>query len=334
MVDITSEYLGIKLKNPLIASSSPLTGSLDKARELEDAGAAAIVLPSLFEEELIEDQEIMHGTLDFQAIGFGEADSFLPEIQLYQSHLDQYLEKAQAIKSSLDIPVIGSLNGRSLSGWLENAKLLEELNCDALELNTYHVSANIDDTAAEVESEYTLLVNELRSAVNVPITVKLSPQYSSLGNYIQQLQHNGANGVVLFNRFYQPDINLDTLRLEPRLQLSTPTEALERIRWIALLSKRIDLSFAATGGFHNASDVLKVLLAGGDAVYLCSVLLQRGPNHIKTLLSEMQAWLLEKEYESITQLKGSLCYEHSDDAITYERGNYLSVLRSYIAETE
>jgi len=329
MADITSEYLGIKLKNPLIASSSPLTGCLDKVRELEDAGVAAVVLPSLFEEELIEDQEMMHGTLDFQDIGFGEADSFLPEAHIYQSHLDQYLEKAQAIKSSLDIPVIASLNGRSLSGWLENAKLLEELSCDALELNTYHVAANITDNAVDVESEYTLLVSELRAAVKVPITVKLSPQYSSLGNYIQQLRQNGANGVVLFNRFYQPDIDLDTLTLEPRLRLSTSAEALERIRWIALLSKKIDLSFAATGGFHSVEDVLKAMLAGGDAVYLCSVLLQHGPSHIKELLVAMQDWLLKKEYESISQLKGSLCHEHSDDAITYERGNYLSVLRSY-----
>lgn len=329
MADITSKYLGIKLKNPLIASSSPLTGCLDKVRELEDAGVAAVVLPSLFEEELIEDQEMMHGTLDFQDIGFGEADSFLPEAHSYQSHLDQYLEKAQAIKSSLDIPVIASLNGCSLSGWLENAKLLEELSCDALELNTYHIAANITDNAVEVESEYTLLVSELRAAVNVPITVKLSPQYSSLGNYIQQLRNNGANGVVLFNRFYQPDIDLDTLSLEPRLRLSTSAEALERIRWIALLSKKIDLSFAATGGFHSVEDVLKAMLAGADAVYLCSALLQHGSSHIKELLVAMQDWLQKKEYESISQLKGSLCSEHSEDAITYERGNYLSVLRSY-----
>ena len=334
MVDVTSEYLGIKLKNPLIASSSPLTGSLDKARELEDAGAAAIVLPSLFEEELIEDQDTMLKAIDFQDIGFGEADSFLPEPHNYQSHLDQYLEKAQAIKTSLDIPVIASLNGRSLSGWIENARLLEELGCDALELNTYHVAANITDTANDVESEYTLLVRELRATVNVPITVKLSPQYSSLGHYIQQLQQSGANGVVLFNRFYQPDIDLETLNLAPRLQLSTSTEALERIRWIALLSKKINLSFAATGGFHTADDVLKALLAGGDAVYLCSSLLQNGPSHIKDLLDAMQDWLQEKEYESINQLKGSLCYEHSDDAIAYERGNYLSVLRSYIDGTK
>ena len=329
MVDVTSEYMGIKLKNPLIASSSPLTGSLDKARELEDAGAASIVLPSLFEEELVEDQDMMHGGIDFQDVGFIEAGSFFPEPHHYQSHLDQYLEKAQAIKASLDIPVIASLNGRSLTGWIENARLLEELGCDALELNTYHVAANIADTAVDVESEYTLLVSELRATVKIPITVKLSVQHSSLGNYIQQLQHNGANGVVLFNRFYQPDINLDTLSLEPHLQLSTSAETLERIRWIALLSKKIELSFAATGGFHTADDVLKALLAGGDVVYLCSSLLQRGPSHLTDLLGEMQHWLLEKEYESINQLKGSLCYEHSDDAIAYERGNYLSVLKSY-----
>jgi len=236
--------------------------------------------------------------------------------------------------AGLDIPVIASLNGRSLSGWIENARLLEELGCDALELNTYHVAANITDTANDVESEYTLLVRELRATVKIPITVKLSPQYSSLGHYIQQLQQRGANGVVLFNRFYQPDIDLETLNLAPRLQLSTSTEALERVRWIALLSKKINLSFAATGGFHTADDVLKALLAGGDAVYLCSSLLQHGPSHIKDLLGAMQDWLQEKEYESINQLKGSLCYEHSDDAIAYERGNYLSVLRSYIDDTK
>lgn len=329
MSDLSSEYLGLKIRNPLIASSSPLTRSLDTARELEDAGAAAIVLPSLFEEELFEDQQSMHVALDFQEIGFGEADSFLPHASEYKSHLDQYLENAQAIKSSLEIPVIASLNGYSLSGWLENASLLEEIGCDALELNTYHVAANINENAATVESEYTLLVDELRSVVKIPVTVKLSHQYSSLGNYINQLQHNGANGVVLFNRFYQPDICLETLSLKHALQLSTSAESLERVRWIALLSKKINLSFAATGGFHSANDILKAVLAGGDAVYLCSALLQRGPAYVATILSDMESWLHEKEYESLQQLKGSLCHEHVDAPIPYERGNYIEVLESY-----
>ena len=329
-MDITSEYLGLKLKNPLVASSSPLTGNLNTVRRLEDAGIAAIVLPSLFEEEIVKDQRLRHAVLDFHGSNSVEMDN-AAQTNSYKSHLDSYLEKVQTMKKSLDIPLIASLNGHSLSGWISHAKQLEQAGCDALELNIYHVAASLAETAAEVEARYVLLLDALRTHLSIPITVKLSPQYTSLANFVQQLKDNGAGGVVLFNRFYQPDINLDTLSLEPTLQLSTPDEALERVRWIALLSKKINLSFAATGGFHRMDEILKALLVGADAVYLCSVLLQQGPPHVTTLLSELARWLENNNHESVRQIKGRLCQEHvsDDDAGLYERANYLSVLENY-----
>ncbi|MBV1874477.1 MAG: dihydroorotate dehydrogenase-like protein [Gammaproteobacteria bacterium] len=329
MVDLKTEYLGLKLKNPLVASSSPLTGHLDSALAIQNAGAACIVLPSLFEEELMEDQQVMHEFIDFQERGFGEADSYLPVSTHYTSHLDEYLENAQSIIQSLDIPVIASLNGCSLNGWVEHAKALEKIGCAAIELNIYNVATDLSLSGSELEKNYIELLKQLKSQVSVPVTVKLSSQFSSIGNFVKQLEVNGADGVVLFNRFYQPDIDLDSLALKPALHLSTPVESLERIRWMALLSKKVNLSLAATGGFHDSSAVLKALLAGGDAVYLCSTLLQSGVAQITELISEIRDWMEQNEYESVAQLKGSLCWEHVEDSSAYERANYLSVLASY-----
>lgn len=333
-MDMTSEYLGLKLKNPLVASSSPLTGSLDTVRRLEDVGISAVVLPSLFEEEIAKDQCLRDAVLDFHGSDSVKTDKSA-QINSYKSCLDSYLEKIQLMKKSLDIPLIASLNGHSLSGWISHAKQLEQAGCDALELNIYHVAASCAETAAEVEARYILLLDALRTHLSIPIAVKLSPQYTSLANFVQQLKDNGAGGVVLFNRFYQPDINLDTLRLESKLRLSSPDEALERIRWIALLSKKINLSFAATGGFHQIDSVLKALLVGADAIYLCSALLQEGPPHITTLLSELARWLEKNNYESLRQIKACLCEERvsDDDAGLYERANYLSVLENYTSSS-
>ena len=328
-IDLSTEYLGLTLKNPLIPSSGPLTNNLDNIRQLEDAGASAIVLPSLFEEELIHEQEQMARFLHQQDIGHNEADTFLPLPDNYTSHLDKILALVSSCKHSLDIPVIGSVNGISPSGWIECALDLQQAGCDAIELNLYSVAADAKKTGSTVEDEFLQLVDILTNEVSIPVTVKLSSQFSSLSNFAQQLQHKGAEGVVCFNRFFQPDINLETLTLSPTLELSTPAESLLRIRWLALLKGQVELSLAATGGFHSHKEVIKALLAGADAVYLCSILIQSGPRVLTEILANLLSWMEEKEYNSIEQLKGSLSYHKAASPSVYARGNYLEVMDSY-----
>jgi len=335
MVDLSSHYLGLTLANPLVLSSSPLTGDCDSAKRLEDLGAAALVMPSLFEESLQADQEQMHRFLDFQEIGFGEADSFLPEPTHYQSHLDEYLEKIAALKRTLLIPVIGSLNGISMTGWLEHAQDMERAGCDALELNVYSVAANLQESGAEVEHRYVEIVRNIRAQISLPIGVKISSQFSSVGHFISQLEQAGASGVALFNRFYQPDIDLQDLQVKPKIVLSSSVESHERIRWLALLYKQVGVDLAATGGFHRAEDVIKALLAGADAVCLCSVLLKKGEQALANILAGIEQWMEENEYQSVEQMKGSVCRRHAINPVAYEHANYLAVLESYsIGEAE
>ena len=253
MPDLTTSYLGLSLSNPLVASSSPLTGDIDIARRLEDEGAAAIVMPSLFEEDLHEDQQTMHRFVDYQQIGHGEAESFLPQPVEYQSHLDQYLEKITRLKRSLSIPVIGSLNGVSLEGWLEHADDLQQAGCDALELNVYYVAADPNEPGSAVEDRYVEILEKLCARIDLPVGVKISPYFSSVANLVCRLEQAGAQGVSLFNRFYQPDIDLQDLEVKPRIYLSSTVEALERVRWIALLDGQIQMNIAATGGFHRSA---------------------------------------------------------------------------------
>ncbi|WAR46816.1 dihydroorotate dehydrogenase-like protein [Methylomonas rapida] len=331
MVDLTTHYLGLELAHPLVPSSSPLTKNLDNAKQLEDAGASAIVMPSLFEEKIEAEQQNMERFFYGQAIGYGEADSFHPvphEILTYQ---EQYLEHLHQLKQSLKIPVIASLNGTSVGGWMEYGRALEQAGADALELNIYHLAANSEESSASVERLYLDILQELKSQVGIPLTLKLSPQFSSPVNFAQRLQAAGADGVVLFNRFYQPDIDLETLQVVPKLELSTPAEALLRIRWTALMYGRVNMSLGVTGGFHETPDVIKALLAGADVVHLCSVLLKDGVGRLSAILSEMQQWLEEHEYESIVQLKGSVSQQHAIDPSAYERANYVQVLDSYTA---
>ncbi|MCG8668070.1 MAG: dihydroorotate dehydrogenase-like protein, partial [Pseudomonadales bacterium] len=329
MVNLTTEYLGLTLKNPLVPSSSPLTGKLDDAKRLEDAGAAALILPSLFEEALIHEQEHMDRFLNQQDIGHFEAESFLPTSHHFASTLDQYLERIESFKKALEIPIIGSLNGTTQEGWIDHAKDLEEAGVDALELNLYGINADINDSSDDIERRYLKLVHELKKTVNVPFIVKLSPQFTSLGHFVYHLEQAGAKGVSLFNRFYQPDIDLESLDVTPHIQLSSSYESLLRIRWIALLRSQVSLTIAATGGFHHAEDALKGLLAGADVIHLCSVLLEQGPEAVARMLDVITEWLQEKEYESIQQMKGSLSYQHAINPSAYERANYLQVLDSY-----
>lgn len=329
MIDLSTEYLGLKLENPLVPSSSPLTGELDSARRLEDGGASALVLPSLFEEAIEYEQRQLEQYVHSQALGHYEAQSYQPVPDDYNSELDNYLERIRQFKAALDIPVIASLNGISTSGWIDTGKELQQAGADALELNVYYIAADPNTSGADVERRYLQLLDDLHQHVSLPITMKLSSQFSSVANMVLKLQQAGAKGVSLFNRFYQPDIDLDTLRIKPQLELSTATESLLRIRWIALLRGRVDLSLAATGGFHDRDSIIKALLAGADITHLCSVLLEHGPGQLETLKQELRDWMEENEYESVAQLKGSVSRSCAINPAALEHSNYLDVIKSY-----
>ncbi|MGZ8227859.1 MAG: dihydroorotate dehydrogenase-like protein [Methylococcaceae bacterium] len=329
MVDLTTEYLGLKLANPLVPSASPLTKDLAGARRLEDAGAAAIVMHSLFEEKIQAEEQQMARFFYQQAIGHGEADSFHPVPDNIKTYQEQYLEQVQKLKNTLSIPVIASLNGTSIGGWTDYGVQLQQAGADALELNIYHLAANIEDSSEAVENRYLEILAALKKQVTLPITMKLSSQFSSPIHFAKRLEAAGADGVVLFNRFYQPDIDLETLQVLPKLELSTSTEALLRIRWTALMYGRIKLSLAVTGGFHDAPEAIKALLAGADVVHLCSALLAHGPGRLTEVLDGLQEWLIAHEYYSVRQLKGSVSRQHAIDPGAYERANYVQILDSY-----
>jgi dihydroorotate dehydrogenase (fumarate) len=329
MIDLKTNFLGLQLDNPLIPSSGPLTGNFDDAKRLEDAGAAAIILPSLFEESVQQEQKALEKFVHSQALGHYEADSFHPIPADYSGELDNYLEHLQRLKQHLEIPVIASLNGISNDGWISHGKELMQSGADALELNVYYIAADPDQTSASVEQTYIDLLKELQGHVTIPVCMKLSSQFSSVSNMVSRLQQAGAQGVSLFNRFYQPDIDLTTLRLSSHLELSTPVESLMRIRWIGLLRSRVKLSLAATGGFHDADSIIKALLAGADAVYLCSVLLNQGPGYLAELLEQLQSWLTEREYESLHQMQGSISQACALNPAAYEHSNYVNVIKSY-----
>jgi dihydroorotate dehydrogenase (fumarate) len=324
---LDTNYLGLTLKNPLVPSASPLSKDLDMARRLEDAGAAALVMYSLFEEEILEEEKHLTTLMDWQDLGHGEADSYLPVSPLYRTKLEEYLEQLEALKRSLQIPVVASLNGISDSGWVVHAKELAEAGADALELNLYQVAVDPAVDGAVLEARQLKILEQVLESVSIPVVVKLSPFYSSLGNYIQRLEQAGAAGVSLFNRFYQPDLDLEAMRLLPVLHLSQPPEALMRMHWMALLYGRTGLTLAATGGIHSSTEVIKMLLAGADVTHLCSALLQQGPQLLSRILEELEHWLEQGEYESLDQLRGSYSYWNAPDAGLYERLNYLEMLR-------
>lgn len=328
-MDLRTNYLGLELANPVVPSASPLSRSLEKAKQLEDAGASAIVMYSLFEEELSYEEQVQGDFLDYQSIGHPEATSFLPMHGELPSALDRYLEQLQRLKQSLDIPVIASLNGISRDGWVEYGRELEKAGADALELNVYYVAAELDQPGSHVEQRYVDLMAELRRQVSLPIAMKLSPQLSSPGHLVRRLEEAGANGVSLFNRFYQPDIDLDSLQVAPHLHLSTSAESLLPMRWIAILFGRVNLSLAATTGIHTAADALKMILAGADVTHMCSALLQHGPGRLTEVLHGITAWLEESPYDSVEEVKGSLSQQHAPDPAAFERSNYVTALDSY-----
>ena len=329
MIDLSTNYLGLELKNPLVPSASPLSRDLGTALRLEDAGAAALVMYSLFEEELRAEEAMADRFLLHAGLGHGEADGFLPDDGCFQSGLDQYLEHLHRLKQRLEIPVVASLNGVSRSGWVELGRELQQAGADALELNVYHVAADMGHSGETVEARYVSLLTELSSVVSIPIVMKLSPFFSSLPHFVKQLENAGAQGVALFNRFYQPDIDLGTLCVVDQLHLSTPDEALLRIRWLSILHGRTNLTLAATGGVHSHEEALKLLLVGADVVHLASCLLQHGPARLTEILHDMESWMAEREYTSIAQLKGSMSQKNLSDPAAMARSSYLRVLDSF-----
>jgi len=331
-VDLRSRYLGLELKNPIVAAASPMTGSLDRLKRLEDAGVAAVVLPSLFEEE-IEHQEMATYNLMLAGTELSpEAHGFFPEMQSSETGTDRYLELIEQTKRALSVPVIPSLNGHTPGGWTQIARQLEQAGADAIELNVYFLATGLDDTSTEIEKRYTDLVASVKSIVSIPVAVKVSPYFSAMANMASRLAGAGASGLVLFNRFVQPDILLDELEVAPHLVLSTSDELRLALRWIAILRGRIHASLAATGGAHTPADVLKLLLAGADCVMIASSLLRQGPNHVAALVSSVEKWMAEREYLSVEQMKGSLSQQACPDPAAFERANYMKALTSYTGE--
>jgi dihydroorotate dehydrogenase (fumarate) len=331
-VDLRSRYLGLELKHPIVASASPLTSSVDSLRRLEDAGVAAVVLPSLFEEQIEHEEMATHHLLLAGTEVSPEAHGFFPEPQNYSTGPEKYLKLIADAKKALAVPVIASLNGYTPGGWTQIAKQFEAAGADAIELNIYFLAAEVSDTSAAVEQRYVDLVGSVAGQVSVPVAVKVAPFFSAMANMAMRIKQAGAQGLVLFNRFLQPDIDLDELQVAPHLVLSTSDELRLALRWIAILRGRVEASLAATGGAHTPEDVLKLLLAGADCVMLASSLLTRGPAHIGTLVRGVEAWMREREYESVEQMKGSLSQQSCPEPDAFERANYMKTLKSYSSE--
>ncbi len=331
--DLHSRYLGLQLRTPIVAAASPLTGSIDSLKRLQDAGVGAVVLPSLFEEQIEHEEMAAHNMMLAGAELSPEARGFFPEMQTYKSGPENYLKSIGAAKKALSVPVIPSLNGHTPGGWTRIAKQFQEAGADAIELNVYFLAANVEDTSAAVEQRYVDLVASVASTVSIPVAVKVAPYFSAMANMATRLQRAGAKGLVLFNRFVQPDILLDELEVAPKLALSTSDELRLALRWIAILRGRVQASLAATGGAHTPEDVLKLLLAGADCVALASSLLRKGPGHVATLVAGVEKWMNERDYASVEQLKGSLSQQSCPDPDAFERANYMKALISYSSES-
>ena len=331
--DLRSRYLGLELRNPIVAAASPMTNSLDSLKRLEDAGIAGVVLPSLFEEQIEHEEMATHNLMLSGTELSPEARGFFPEMQNYNTGPDQYLKLIAEAKRALAVPVIPSLNGHTPGGWTHIAKQFEQAGADAIELNVYFLATGQDETSAAVEKRYVDLVASVRSMVSIPVAVKVSPYFSAMANMAARLATAGASGLVLFNRFLQPDILLEELEVTPHLVLSTSDELRLALRWIAILRGRIKASLAATGGAHTAEDVLKLLLAGADCVMIASSLLRNGPKHVATLVSGVEKWMNAREYASVEQMKGSLSQQACPDPAAFERSNYMKALTSYTGES-
>jgi dihydroorotate dehydrogenase (fumarate) len=332
-IDLSTTYLGLTLKNPLVASASPLTEDLGNVRRMEDAGAAAIVMHSLFEEQInLESQELdrylSHGTESF-----AESLTYFPDLTDYNLGPDKYLEHLRRVKAAVGIPVIGSLNGVSTGGWIRYAKMMQEAGADALELNVYYIPTDPELTSAQVEQMYLDLVRDVKATLKIPVAVKLGHSFTALANLARRLDQAGANALVLFNRFYQPDLDLEKLEAVPTLTLSSSYELLLRLHWVAILYGHIRADLAVTGGVHTAPDVLKAMMAGARVAMMTSALLKNGIGHLQAVRAGLVSWMEEHEYASIRQMQGSMSYRSVANPAAFERANYMKVLSSYTLRT-
>jgi len=328
-MDLSTTYLGMKLKNPIVASASPLSRSMDSMRRLEDAGTSAIVMHSLFEEQVTNEAESLEFYKSYGTESYAEALSYFPDTGDYQFAPEEYLEIVAKATNKLEIPIIASLNGVTPGGWTRYAKSMEEAGAAAVELNVYYIPTKGTMTGVDVENRYVEMLKHVRGAVKIPVAMKLSPFFSSIPNIAQRLVHEGAAGLVLFNRFYQPDIDLDELDVKPGVGLSDSFANRLPMRWIGILYGKVKASLAATSGIHTAEDVLKLTMAGADVTMMCSALLMHGPEHVGKVLKNVEQWMKDHEYESIEQMKGSLSHKSIADPSAYERANYMKALNRY-----
>jgi len=333
MSRLATSYLGLDLRTPLVASASPFTGQPETALRMQDSGASAIVLPSLFEEEVVQEEVEFSQALEQGAEAFAEALDYFPPVDAFESATDRYLALIGRTKEQLDVPVIASLNATSSGGWVRFAKLFEEAGADALELNLYRLATDPARAGAAVEASDLDVVRQVRAATGLPLALKISPYYSALANFALSVVETGANGLVLFNRFYQPDLDVDSREVVPRLELSQPWELRLPLRWIAILRPHLAprASLAATSGVHSGSDAAKALLVGADVAMMTSAVLRNGPEHFATVERELVQWMDANEYTSVSELRGSVSYAASDDPSAFERANYLKTLRSWNA---
>jgi dihydroorotate dehydrogenase (fumarate) len=328
-MDLRTTYMGLQLSNPIVPSAGPISKELDHVKQLEDAGASAVVLYSLFEEQIEhEELELDHFTSVTENTQ-AEADSYFPYDIKFKSGPQEYLEYIAKVKETTDFPVIASLNGKSIGGWIDYAQRIEQAGADALELNIYKIAADCKMTGTEIENEYVEIVKSVKTAVNIPVAVKLSPYFSSVANMASRLSNAGADGLVLFNRFYQPDIDLANLEVVPNVLLSTPYDSRFPLRWIAMLYNKTSSDLAATSGIYDEHDVIKMIMAGASVTCMMSALLKHGYSHIKDTLKKIEYWMEVNEYSSIEQMKGSMSYNNVPDPAQFERSQYMKVLHSY-----
>ena len=328
-MNLSTDYLGLKLENPLVIGASPFCDSIDTACQLQEAGAAAVVMRSLFEEQIETEIRALAHHVESPSESNAEATSYFPNFSEYQLAPDQYLRQIEELKRALSIPVIGSLNGARLGGWTDYARRFESAGADAIELNLYQLVSRADVSAGEVEADMLEIVHLVSSSVRIPVSVKLSPFHTSPASFAKALENAGAAGIVVFNRFYQPDLDLDELEVLPKLRLSDTSELLLRLRWLAIISPQVRCSLAASGGVHGPEDALKALFAGANAVQVVSVLLQNGPRFLSVILDGMRRWVSEHGYSGIDEIRGSLNLRHCPDSSAFERANYIRILQTW-----
>lgn len=328
-MDTTTKYLGLALRHPLVVGASPMARDLDVVRRLEDAGAGAVMMSSLFEEQLVQEQMRLVAAYETGGLSAESAGSFLPAPEEYALGPDDYLEMIQRLKAAVGIPVVASLNGTSLGGWLHHARLMQDAGADALELNVYGLPTDAAESGEQIERRTLAMVSAVKAELRIPVAVKLSPFYTSIAHFVHRLDEAGADGVVLFNRFYQADIDVENLELRRELKLSTSSELLLRLRWAAILSRGLRASLAITGGVHTAEDAVKAVMAGAHAVQLVSALLRHGPEYLRLVREEFDRWVAEHGYESVAEMRGCMNLSRCPDPAAYERANYVQMLQSW-----